>query len=59
MYEVFAAKLQERWDTPIADGKHKSASRGLVGRQIAAIEHPWLPISASCTLLFWQVRIDM
>jgi hypothetical protein len=58
MYDVFGAKHQVRWHTPRADAVRKSASRGLIGRQIGGIEYPWLPHGISCTLLFWQVRIS-
>ncbi len=57
-YEVFGAKYQGRWRAPAVDAERRSASSGLVGREIARIEDPWLPEVASCTLLFWQVRIS-
>lgn len=57
-YDVFGAKQQPAWNTPTADVERRSASRGRIGRQIGGVEYPWLPHVLSCTLLFWQVRIN-
>jgi hypothetical protein len=57
-YDVFGAKHQPAWHMPTAASERKSASRGLIGRRIGKMEHPWLPHTISCTLLFWQVRIS-
>jgi hypothetical protein len=56
-FTVTGAKRQAMWQVPVSGGDRRSASRGLVGQQIARIEYPGLPTATSCILLFWQVRI--